>query len=293
MRKFFIFYIILSIVFALRVVGQDSLPNISVKNISNQVVISWKNNYGAKISNINIQRSYDSLKNFITIGTVLNPLNKENGYVDRSAASPTMFYRVFVAFEGGTYFFSKSHKPVIEFPVELPKEIIRETSFDFTLRPTLIDTATSVTQPAIDNNSIETPVPTAVIPPPTIIPNIPEDLIPARKFPPKPKAPTGFVPSKFIFANRENNLIINLQDADKEHFSLKFFDEKNNPVFEIKKITESYLIVEKVNFLHTGWFYYHLYNDEVLLEKYKFYIGKDGWFGQPPPETKKATQTDQ
>ncbi len=293
MRKFFLFYIILSVVFALRVLGQDSLPNISVKNMSNQVVISWKNNYGAKISNINIQRSYDSLKNFITIGTVLNPLNKENGYVDRSAATPTMFYRVFVAFEGGTYFFSKSHKPIIELPAEPAKDTIQEIPFDFTLRPTLIDTSTSVTQPAIDNNSIETPIPTAVIPPPPIIPNIPEDLIPARKFPPKPKAPTGFVPSKFIFANRENNLIINLQDANKEHFSLKFFDEKNNPVFEIKKITESYLIVEKVNFLHTGWFYYHLYNDEVLLEKYKFYIGKDGWSGQPPPETKKATQTDQ
>lgn len=290
MRKLLLFYIIINVGFAFGAYAQDSLPNISVKNMSNQIVISWKNNYGAKISNINIQRSYDSLKNFTTIGTVLNPLNKENGYVDRSAASPNMFYRVFVAFEGGTYFFSKSHKPVIELPVEPVKDTTQKIAFDFTLRPTLIDT-TAASQAIIDNNTAETAP--AAIPPPATVPTIQEDLIPARKFPPKPKAPAGFVPSKFIFSNRENNLIINLQDADKEHFSLQFFDEKNRPVFEIKKITEPYLIVEKVNFLHTGWFYYHLYNDDVLLEKYKFYIGKDGWSGPPPPETNKATQPEQ
>jgi hypothetical protein len=287
----------LTAVFAFRAFCQDSLPNISVKNISNQIVISWRNNYGAKISNINIQRSNDSLKNFTTIGTVLNPLNKENGYVDRRAASSNMFYRVFVAFEGGTYFFSRSHKPVIELPVEPAKDTTQKTAFDFTLRPTLVDTITSVNQAISDNSASETTIANnkvagkTVIPPPVL--SIPEDLIPARKFPPKPKAPAGFVPSKFIFVNRENNLIINLQDVDKEHFSLKFFDEKNKPVFEIKKISEPYLTVEKVNFLHTGWFYYQLYNDEVLLEKYKFYIGKDGWSGQPPPENKKITQTDQ
>ncbi len=285
MRKIFIFYIILTIVFALRALAQDSLPNISVKNISNQIVISWKNNYDAKINNINIQRSYDSLRNFTTIGTVLNPLNKENGYVDRGASKPTMFYRVFVAFEGGTYFFSRSYKPIIELSAELEKDTNQKSTIDNSVKSNLPDTI--VNEPR-DNNLTE----------PATAPHtknggsrqgIQEDLIPARKFPSKPKLAPGFISSKFIYSNKENNLIINLQDADKEHFSLKFFDEKNNPVFEIKKITESYLIVEKVNFLHSGWFYYHLYNDAVLLEKYKFYIGKDGWYGQPPPETKKAT----
>jgi hypothetical protein len=246
MRKFFLFFIILTIVLAGRSFAQDTLPKISVKNINNQIIISWKNSYGAKISNINIQRSYDSIKKFTTIGTVLNPLNKENGFVDRKAINPNMFYRIFVAFEGGTYIFSRSHKPVID------------------------TTHTEIVQPTL-----------------TVI--VEEDLLPATKNTVKPIVPVGFIPSKFIYTNKDNNLIINLPYAGKEKFSLRFFDDKDRPIFEIKKIAEPYLIVEKVNFLHTGWFYYHLYNDGILLEKYKFYIGKDGRVGPPPPETKKST----
>ena len=219
-----------------RIFAQDTLPRISVKISGNQVVVSWKNTFGANISNINIQRSTDSIKNFATIGTVLSPLNRENGFVDHKAGGANMFYRVFVAFEGGTYFFSHSHRPVI-------------------------DTSHTVAMPY-------------------------EDLLPETKNHQKSTTATGFVPSKFIYTNRENNLIINLPDADKEKFSLHFFDDRDKKVLEITKIPETYLIVEKVNFLHSGWFYYNLYNDGILLEKYKFYISKDGRGGPPPPETK-------
>ena len=94
--------------------AQDTLPKISVKNISNKIIVSWKNTYGANISNINIQRSYDSIKNFTTIGSVLEPMNRENGFVDNKEPTAYVFYRVFVAFEGGRYIFSKSYRPVID-----------------------------------------------------------------------------------------------------------------------------------------------------------------------------------
>lgn len=280
MRKFLLFSILIIPAFALHCFSQDTLPRITVKNINNQIIISWKNNYGAKINNINIQRSKDSLKNFTTIGSVLNPLNKENGYVDQKAPGPDMFYRVFVAFDGGTYFFSKAHKPVIEVPQPMAVSVNGDT---------VIQQATELT-PAIDF---------AVTP--TMPVNQPEkellgadkDLLPPYKKPAKPKPPTGFVPSKFIYSNKENNLIVSLPDAGTQHFSLYFFDDKDRPVFEIKKIKEPFLIVEKVNFLHTGWFYYHLYDDGILLEKYKFYIAKDGWVGPPPSETKKPVAGEQ
>ncbi len=286
MQKKLLFVFMLTVAFAGNTFAQDTLPRISVKNISSQIIISWKNNYGANISNINIQRSHDSLKNFITIGTVLNPLNKENGYVDRSATNPNMFYRIFVAFEGGTYFFSHSHKPVID----IPEKLATDTTYKPEMAPAnkeVIDTANkpasdNFTKQLIENTGSER----------MAVPAKGQDLIPARKFP-KLIKPMGFVPSKFIYANKENNLIISLPDYDKVKFSLRFFDDKDRPVFEIKKITEPYLIVEKVNFRHTGWFYYHLYDDGILLEKYKFFIGKDGWVGSPPPETKNSTTEEQ
>src|SRR3989442_816726 len=59
-------------------------------------------------------------------------------------------------------------------------------------------------------------------------------------------------------------------------YSIKFVDENDSPIFEINKITEPYLILDKVNFIHAGWFYYNLYESGMLLEKYKFFIPKDG-----------------
>ena len=203
MRKFLLSFIIATAI-ASNCLGQDTLPRISVKNISNQIIISWKNNYGAKIANINIQRSADSIKNFTTIGTVLNPLNKENGYVDGKAPNANMFYRVFVAFEGGTYTFSRSHRPVVELPKQIDTvNVVRQKTED---PITVMDfTTPAVTQPILETPDLSNPG---------------EDLLPpTRKFI-KPKTPTGFVPSKFIYANRENNLIVSLPDADKEKFSL-------------------------------------------------------------------------
>ena len=53
MQKLLLFIFILTVAFAGSVFAQDTLPRVTVKNISNQIIISWKNNYGAKISNIN------------------------------------------------------------------------------------------------------------------------------------------------------------------------------------------------------------------------------------------------
>ena len=104
----FFFLIVQRISFA-----QDTLPNISVTQISNKVLISWTNPY-TSLTTINIQRSYDSLKNFTTIGSVLNVKAKSNGFVDSKEFKPPQYYRVFISFEGGTYIFTKSHRPGID-----------------------------------------------------------------------------------------------------------------------------------------------------------------------------------
>src|ERR1700733_7217408 len=93
--------------------AQDTLPNISVTQISNKVLISWTNPF-TSLTTINIQRSYDSLKNFTTIGSVLNVKAKSNGFVDAKEFIPPQYYRVFISFEGGTYIFTQSHRPGLD-----------------------------------------------------------------------------------------------------------------------------------------------------------------------------------
>jgi hypothetical protein len=179
---------------------QDTLPRISVRSISNRNIISWKNTYGAHISHINIQRSTDSLRNFTTIGSVLNPQNRENGFADVKPPGGKLFYRVFVAFEGGSYIYSRIYRPVI----------------DSTSNVVVRDSVVS-----------------------------------------EPFKPTGFVPSKRVYTGKDNNVILNLPNAATKKYTITFFDELGNIIFEIPKVKEPYLILEKVNFIHAGWFFFN------------------------------------
>jgi hypothetical protein len=203
--------------------AQDTLPNISVKQLGNKVLVSWTNPFNS-VTTINIQRSYDSLKNFTTIGSVLNVDSKSNGFVDSKEFIPPQYYRVFVSFEGGTYIFSQSHKPSR-------------------------DTSASISIPEIKEVT-QAPV------------------------------QTWFIPSKSVYTGKDNNVIIDLPDADKKKYSIKFFEEDGSLLFELKKITEPWLTLDKVNFLHAGLFNFEIYLDRVLIERHKVYIPKDG---QPMP----------
>ena len=197
-------------------IAQDTLPHISVTQISNKVIISWTNPY-TSLTTINIQRSFDSLKNFTTIGSVLNVKAKSNGFADAKEFIPPQYYRLFISFEGGTYIFTQSHRPA--------------------------------------KDTLKT------------VPVVTEILQPVK---------TWFVPSKLVYTGRDNNVIIALPDAEKKKYSIKFFEEDGSLIFELKKITESYLTLDKVNFLHAGLFNFEVYSDGVLMERHKVYIPKDG-----------------
>lgn len=197
--------------------AQDTLPKITVNHITNNVLVSWTNPF-TSLTTINIQRSFDSTKNFKTIGSVLDVKNKKNGFVDSKPPTFNMFYRVFLSFEGGTYLFTSSFRPVL-------------------------DT-------------------TKVIP---VFKNLQQSNL-----------ATGFVPSKHVYTNGENNVIINLPEATSKRCSVKFFEENGNPLFEVNKITDTYLTIEKVNFFHAGAYNFELYEDGVLVEKHKFYISREG-----------------
>lgn len=215
MQKFLIF--LLALLLSQNLSAQDTLPKVTVSDISGHILVSWTNPYVTLVT-INIQRSFDSIKNFTTIGSVLDVSNKRNGFIDSKPLSLTMYYRVFLSFEGGTYLFTKSSRPVKDTAKVLPnfKDFQQST------------------------------------------------------------VNTWFVPSKLIYTGRDNNVIIALPDAPKKKYLIKFFEESGAFIFELNKITEPYLILEKVNFMHSGIFDFEIYENGVLLERHKVYVPKDG-----------------
>lgn len=209
------------LIFSTSISAQKILPEMDVKNISGKMILSWKNEYIQTVKTINIQRSYDSLKFFATIGSVLNPLNIENGYVDTKPPYNKMYYRLFIVFNGGDYAFTKSYLPVV------------------------------------DSGAIPFPI--------TINDN---NINPVN---------TGFIPSRFVYTTKESNVVITIPEQGVKKFSVKFFDDAENYLFEINQIPETYLIVEKVNFKHSGWFLFKLLDGEEVIEQHKFYIPKEGY----------------
>ena len=202
--------------------AQAPLPIIAVKNLNNKIIVSWINPYTKPITALNIQRSYDSLKNYYTIGSVLSPQSKENGFADANPPYQKMYYRVFIAFEGGAYVITPSSRPV------------RDTSsmdIGFLLNGLGRDTAT------VDGKS---PYYSAV-----------------------------------IFTAKDNNVVIRLPDAATKNYSVKFFDETEKFLFEITKLKEDYLIIEKGNFVHSGWFRFTLFENGKQIETNIFQIMKD------------------
>lgn len=237
-RLIFLFTLILfSIGFS--AFSQDTLPKFSVRNAGrDRYVIGWVNNY-EHVNQISIQRSFDSLKNFKTILSVADPNSKQNGFVDAQAQNDHMFYRLFIVLSGGSFYFSEVKRPSI-------------------------DTTHKVTETVSTPNK---PVTT-----------LPQDQ---TNNPVKAKDSTVvkkdiFVPSFYVYTNKKDgNVFLNLPNADEKKYSIKFFEEDGAPLFEIKNIKETSLIVDKANFYHAGWFRFELYEGEHLKEKHKFYLAKD------------------
>jgi hypothetical protein len=253
--------IFLLVVYVVPVKAQQVLPGVTVKNLGGQIIISWINNYKTPVSNISIQRSYDSLKNYTTIGSVLNPLNIENGYADVNAPYNKMYYRIFVSFEGGKYEFSETARPVKEVMVAA----VDSTNIE----------ADSVNPFLVRDNWIAKP---------SIKPEIKNNGIVTRPITPALETNTEIItyPSRRIYTNRDNTITITLANAETKKYTIKFFDENNNALFELNKVTESYLVIEKVNFKHAGWFYFEVYESGKLIERNRFYVPKDGKNGQGP-----------
>ena len=88
--------------------------------------------------------------------------------------------------------------------------------------------------------------------------------------------PVGFVPSLYVYTHRDGYVKVRLPEDEKpKKYSIRFFDNDENFLFELKDIKDREFKLDKTNFYHAGWFRFELFEDGKLLEKHKFYLDKD------------------
>ncbi|HWB25486.1 MAG TPA: hypothetical protein VG738_08390 [Chitinophagaceae bacterium] len=91
--------------------AQNALPDFSVDSLGkNRIRVSWINPYGSGLVQVSVQSSYDSVKDFRTFFSATSPQLPQNGVLDNRPGGK-LYYRIFYAFSGGSYAFTKSKRP--------------------------------------------------------------------------------------------------------------------------------------------------------------------------------------
>ncbi|MFV0604640.1 MAG: hypothetical protein ACK5NK_02250 [Niabella sp.] len=86
--------------------------------------------------------------------------------------------------------------------------------------------------------------------------------------------PQGFVQSKYIYTSPDRYIRVELP-FDKRKYSIKFFNNYNQPMFEMENVKEKRFKLDRSYFGAAGTFNFDLYADGRLIEKGKIYIPKE------------------
>jgi hypothetical protein len=291
---------LLLIFLSIKSYSQDTLPKFSAVVVgADKARISWTNPFDS-CTQICVQKSYDSLRFFQTIFSSLSPELPQNGFIDKNYFTKVkMFYRIFYVLADGQYFFTKSKQAIKNTSINSTVAIDTSTKqqpflnenikriFDFN---TFNPTKDTVAKPFIEKrlfsiykktndslfkvleerlykkfkDSIATKTKDTLY-------TLENNIIIWKPFVPK----VVWKPSLNIYTTNKGYVTINLPQSKMHKYRIVFFDDEGNEIWRIKQLKQEKLMLEKSNFMHEGWFYFEIFEDDKLKEKSKFFIEKD------------------
>lgn len=245
-------FILLTLIALTAAAQNDTLPRFSLIAKEGKITVSWINRYPAA-QQISIQRSKDSLKNFLTIHSLPDPSLKKYSFTDERAPHDSLYYRVFVLIGGINYFFTPAKRP------------FRDTTKPAALMKAIDIKLLDIKKKEEAKNGEQKDNKTDKSDKETKQEDAP---------PPPPKKPV-WVPSVYVFTADDGNISVVLPEFKVKKYNIKFFDENDVPILELHDVKQSPLLLDKVNFLRSGWFKFELYENGKLMEKNKFLITRD------------------
>jgi hypothetical protein len=181
-----------------------------------------------------------------------------------------MFYRLYILVDGANFIFSKSKRPA--------NDSIRAALLSDTTSKAIKDSIyLKLVEKILSQNLPDSALTTDELLLLRRYRNSGQEIIPNNTNPKidaiiktKPA-----VPQYHIVANKDGLVRISLSDFGNKKYSIKFYEDDDTFLFELKDIKESSLMLEKSNFYHSGWFKSELYETDKLIEKNRFFIPKD------------------
>ncbi|MFN6295818.1 MAG: hypothetical protein ACK4Y0_07440, partial [Bacteroidota bacterium] len=87
--------------------------------------------------------------------------------------------------------------------------------------------------------------------------------------------PNAYAPSLFVYTHPDGNIRIQVPNrARLSKYRIKFFESDKRFLFELRNLPAPNFQLDKINFLHGGWFLFELYEDTRLIEKHKLHLDR-------------------
>jgi hypothetical protein len=77
-----------------------------------------------------------------------------------------------------------------------------------------------------------------------------------------------------IFTDKKGYVNLHLPQAIYFKYQVRFFDQPNQLLFSIQSPKEDKLVLEKSNFIRSGWFEYEVWQNDDLKEKGRIFLPK-------------------
>jgi hypothetical protein len=253
---------------------------------NDKAIVSWTNK-DSKIIQVNIQRSSDSLTGFKTIASIEQTNLNFFEFIDTKSSNLNQNYRLYILEESGNYQFTNSKKPLfvietksIKVPVQndqiiqtkklLPQNqpILNKEKIDVLLKTNANTSIEAVSENIKNSNNTLSFNDTRI----TKFAQLSKILSPTKLLVIN-KQELNY-PHIYSFINPQGQLEIVQPLIKDKLLNFVFFKDDGNKIFVLNNVKENQFVLDKTNFLQSGWFYFELYEKDKLITKQKFYLPK-------------------
>ncbi len=270
--------------------AQPTLPDIAGSADKGVVILSWVSQYSG-IKSITVLRSQDSININQKVGNVQLLDKGVQAFADAHPVAGKNFYKLSIVFKSGLTWSSNrtsvyvdkamleqakvnlpANDSIQHFVVTEQKAIDSHSDTVGRTRTNALKTvATTDTTPKhkvlISFDFDSTAISTQSFAMSSTVSTIPRKRITVSFDDQSDNAGAAIV-SRFIFTDKATGHVdMNLPaDVSTHHYSVKFYNEKGNMIFEVPKINSQNIIIDKRNFQKRGVYKFVLRRDVVELE---------------------------
>ncbi|MBA3829456.1 MAG: hypothetical protein H0X33_11010 [Taibaiella sp.] len=293
-RKYVPGYLLLAllITFSTTVYAQPKLPDIAAGMQQGLIILTWDCQYDG-IKSIAMQRSSDSLHNYSTVGYVRATKKGLQAFVDGHPLPGNNWYQLYILFGSGLTWNSNRLRIHVDSSVLLNQTMVLPPNDS--LQKILITTepsnqpvksrsgivvnidsngsgmqetkgGTQINMDAIKTTASSNSFPDAMKTTTSSEPG--KSIRISIESEPLQLNPYSYIKSKYVYTNPlTGHINLDVPYIKEHHYAVKFYDEKNNLIFDVPRLMESPVIIDKRNFQRKGLYRFELIRDRSEFER--------------------------